>query len=314
MKRINKRLFILSLFLLSTVPQVYASGAKLPDIATTGDPTTTTTSPPSAGTPPISTPSTPPVVTTPSQGGPYIDQIKTLVSGSACANTSWTGRGKAPAGYIKGVALSYARSLCRLKTNSTLSSIMSAASTGNTTKDALALYQSIFAGLSVSVTTAGEEPLRALYTLGMGLGMRESSGSYCEGWDRSAGSNRPSSAAEAGAFQTSYDSMASSPELSKLYTEYKATPGRCFLDVFKQGATCGSTSILGTGAGADYQAFNIACPAFATEYAMTMLRIQRGHYGPINRKEAQVVPACNQLLKSVQDLINNDPYACQDII
>ncbi|MDD4974708.1 MAG: hypothetical protein PHY93_10185 [Bacteriovorax sp.] len=317
MKRINKRLFILSLFLLSAGTQVYASGAKLPDIATNGNPSTTTTTAktPISTTPPVSTPTTPPVVVTgPSQGGPYIDQIKTLATGSACANTSWTGRGKAPAGYIKGVALSYARSLCRLKTNSRLSQIMSAASSGNATKDAIAHYQSIFAALPISVTTAGQEPLRALYTLGMGLGMRESSGSYCEGWDRSAGSNRPSSAAEAGAFQTSYDSMASSPELSKLYAEYKASPGRCFLDVFKQGASCGSTSILGSGAGADYQAFNIACPAFATEYAMTMLRVQRGHYGPINRKEAQVVPACNQLLKSVQDLINNDPYACQDII
>jgi hypothetical protein len=219
-------------------------------------------------------------------------------------------------GYISGVALSYARSLCRLKSNSTLSTIMSAASSGNDAKDALTHYQSNFVSLPISVTVAGQEPLRAVYVLGIGLGMRESSGNYCEGWDTSAGSNRPSSAAEAGAFQTSYDSMGSSPELSKLYSEYKATPNRCLLDVFKQGASCGSSnnsSTLGSGAGADYQVFNKACPAFATEYAMTMLRIQRGHYGPINRKEAEVVPACNDMLKNVQDLVNNDPYACQDL-
>ncbi|MDD4974707.1 MAG: hypothetical protein PHY93_10180 [Bacteriovorax sp.] len=256
----------------------------------------------------------PPSAITPTNGGAYIDQIKTIAADSTCANYSWKNRGKAPVGYISGVALSYARSLCRLKTNSTLSQTMSAASSGNATKDAIAHYQSIFAALPISVTTAGQEPLRALYTLGMGLGMRESSGSYCEGWDKSAGSNRSSSAAEAGAFQTSYDSIASSPELSKLYAEYKASPENCLQDVFKQGASCGSTSILGSGAGAEYQAFNKSCPAFATEYAMTMLRIQRGHYGPINRKEAEVVPACNQMLKIVQDLINNDPYACQDII
>ena len=302
MKQKLKYLFQVSLFLLLNINYAFSSGAKLPDIATTqGD-----------GTTQSSTTST--IPSTISTGGPYIDQIKTLASNSTCVNTDWASRGRAPIGYIKGVTLSYARSLCRLKTGSNLSLVMSAASTGNASKDALAYYKSIFAGNSISVANSGEESLRALYTLGMGLGMRESSGGYCEGWDKSAGSNRSSSAAEAGAFQTSYDSMGSSPELSKLYAEYKASPGRCLLDVFKQGASCGASSILGTGAGAEYQAFNISCPAFATEYAMTMLRVQRSHYGPINRQEAQVVPACNQLLKSVQDLIDNDPYACQDII
>jgi hypothetical protein len=72
-------------------------------------------------------------------------------------------------------------------------------------------------------------------------------------------------------------------------------------------------SNLGTGAGATYQAFNKSCPAFATEYAMTMLRLQRSHYGPINRREAEVVQSCNVMLKKVQDLVNADPYLCQDI-
>jgi hypothetical protein len=305
MKQINKNLFIMSLFILSLTTQVYASGAKLPEIIG-GDDTTI----PTDGTPPVTTDPT-----TPSQGGPYIDQIKLLAGNSSCASFSWAGRGRAPAGYIKGVALSYARSLCRLKENTAVSRILSGAS-GSATKDALAHYQSSFSAIPISVSTAGTEPLRALYTLGMGLGMRESSGQYCEGWDRSAGSNRPSAAAEAGIFQTSLDSMGVNSELSKLYAEYKASPGKCFLDTFKQGVSCTASqnSILGTGAGAEYQKFNKACPAFATEYAMVMLRVLRAHYGPINRKEAQVVPACNNLLKSVQDLITNDPYACQDII
>ncbi len=150
--------------------------------------------------------------------------------------------------------------------------------------------------------------MRAIYALGMGLGMRESSGSYCEGWDASAGSNRPSAAAEAGAFQVSYDSMGASSELRKLYQEYQASPSRrCLLDVFKEGVSCRSRSILGSGAGATYQAFNKACPAFAAEYAMTLLRIQRTHFGPINRKEAEVVPACESLLSSVQQLVDSDP-------
>ncbi len=315
MKQKNKNpFFITSLFLLTLTTKTYASGAKLPDLTSSQGPITSTA--PTSSTPPISKPvPTPsPVDSTNPQTGPYIDQVQSLAANSTCASTSWSGRGKAPLGYIKGVTLSYARSLCRFKNKSSSGLVLAAASSGNTTKDALAHYQSIFAALPISISVAGEGPLRALYTLGMGLGMRESSGSYCEGWDRSAGSNRSSAAAEAGVFQTSYDSIGASPELSKLYSEYKANPAKCFLNVFKQGVSCSSSSILGTGAGAAYQAFNKACPAFATEYAMVMLRVQRSHYGPINRKEAQVVPACNQLLKSVQDLIDNDPYACQDLI
>ena len=315
MKQKNKNpFFITSLFLLTLTTKTYASGAKLPDLTSSQGPITSTA--PTSSAPPITKPiPTPaPVNSNNPQTGPYIDQVQILAANSTCASTSWSGRGKAPLGYIKGVTLSYARSLCRLKNKSSSGLVLSAASSGNATKDALAHYQSIFNALPISISVAGEGPLRALYTLGMGLGMRESSGSYCEGWDRSAGSNRSSAAAEAGVFQTSYDSIGASPELRKLYSEYKANPAKCFLNVFKQGASCSSSGILGTGAGADYQAFNKACPAFATEYAMVMLRVQRSHYGPINRKEAQVVPACNQLLKSVQDLIDNDPYACQDLI
>ena len=132
MKKKNNVLFIISIILLSTTTEVYARGARRPVITTPEAPAPVPTQP---------------VETTPSQGGPYIDQIKILVGSSTCVSTSWTGRGRAPAGYIKGVALSYARSLCRLKEKSPLSSIMSAASSGNAAKDALAHYQSVFAAI-----------------------------------------------------------------------------------------------------------------------------------------------------------------------
>lgn len=315
MKQFNKKLILFSLFILSTSAQVYASGSKLPELET-GTDTEVTDNTPSTGS---STPTIPRTPAPPIESGPYVEQITTLAGASSCASYSWSSRGRAPAGYTKGMALSFARGLCRMKAAeakpSALVNIITAARSSSATKDALTHYASNFANLPIVTIVAGTEPLRALYVLGLGLGMRESSGKYCEGWDRSAGSSRPSSAGEAGLFQTSLDSMAFSPELSKLYTEYKSNPGRCFLDVFKQGASCSSTSNLGTGAGADYQAFNKACPAFATEYAMVMLRIARSHYGPINRKEAQVVPACNELLKDVQEMIERDPQnACDDIM
>lgn len=320
MKQFNKKWILFSLFVLGSTSQVYASGAKLPelDIGTTGTGIDISNTP-STGSSSPTTPTPPTIPTTPIEAGPYVDQIKALATSSSCAAYSWSNRGRAPAGYTKGVALSFARGLCRLRasedTPSKLVDILTAARSTNATKDALTHYQTNFSNLPIITNVAGTEPLRALYVLGMGLGMRESSGKYCEGWDRSAGSSRPSAAAEAGVFQTSLDSMGASPELSKLYAEYKGTPGRCFLDVFKQGVSCSSMSNLGTGAGADYQAFNKSCPAFATEYAMVMLRIARTHYGPINRKEAEVVPACNTLLKNVQELIERDPQnACDDIM
>lgn len=246
----------------------------------------------------------------------YADQITALAASSQCAAYSWKNRGRAPAGYIKGMALSFARSACRtrLSPEPVIAKILAAANTQNAKKDALTHYQSVFAARGMKISVAGEDTLRALYTLGIGLGMRESSGAYCEGWDKAAGANRTSAEAEAGLFQTSYDSMGLSPELRRLYDEYRSDTSRCRLATFKQGASCKPQAVLGTGAGAQYQQFNKACPAFAAEYAMTMLRLNRTHYGPINRHDAEVVPACNSLLKNVQAMVASDPEAvCTEI-
>lgn len=313
MKHIKRKLILISLFSLVLSGAALASGAKLPDVGS-GTGTDSGSGTPSSGTAdsttPPTTPTTPPSNTT----GVYVDQIKQIASNSSCLTYSWKDRGRAPSGYIKGMALSYARSLCREKKQSSLGLLLSAANTGNTTKDAIAYYASTFANIPIGISTQSPETLRALYTLGIGLGMRESSGVYCEGWDRSAGSSRPSSAGEAGMFQTSYDAMSASSELSKLYTEYQGTKStRCMLDTYKVGASCSSLSNLGTGAGADFQGFLKSCPAFAAEFAMTTLRVLRSHYGPINRKEAEVNPSCNSMLKQVQQLVENDPYACEDL-
>jgi hypothetical protein len=247
----------------------------------------------------------------------YTQKIQKIVSASTCSQSNWKNRGRAPAGYLNGVALSFSRSLCRLKMTSPFSDaarIMSEADRQNDQKDALTHYQSILFSLRLKTSSSGEETLRTDFTLGMGLGMRESSGKYCTGWDINAGANRPSSEAEAGAFQVSSNSMAATPELKILYNEYKSSPERCLLNVFKEGATCQPQSILGTGFGADFQNFNKNCPAFATEYAMTLLRVLRSHFGPINRREAEVKTECNDMLKQVQNLIDKETTpACEEI-
>ncbi len=251
------------------------------------------------------------------ENAPIIEQITTLVSSSTCAGYSWKNRGRAPKGYMKGMALTYARSFCRYKSSTASPSglvklFMTEAKTP--AKDALAHYSSIYSNLSMNITSVGINPLRSVYTLGIGLGMRESSGKYCEGRDMSA-SNTSSSTAEAGMFQTSYNSMGASVELSKLYAEYKSNPSKCHLGIFKEGvSSCSNSSIAGSGEGATYQALNKSCPAFAAEYAMVMLRVLRAHYGPITRREAEVTTACNQMLQKVEDVIDNNPYSCDDLI
>jgi hypothetical protein len=303
MKHVQKKLAIICLSLIVST-NVHAWGSKRP-------------STPTQPTVPVVPPAPPVVTPTPPPTGPYLDQIKELAGSSTCAAYSWKNRSRAPAGYIKGMAISFARGVCRLRaaeeTSSLLVDILAAPRASTATKDALTHYQTKIASLAIQTSTRGIEPLRATYVLGIGLGMRESSGKYCEGRDMSA-SNTSASTAEAGVFQTSYDSVGASPELSKLFAEYKADNSKCFLDVFKQGvSSCGNSSIAGSGIGAEFQALNKSCPAFATEYAMVMLRVRHNHYGPINRKEAEVIPACNQMLKSVQALIESDPYSCEDI-
>jgi len=245
--------------------------------------------------------------------GSYSNQIQNIAASSSCASYSFSGRGKAPAAFIKGMALTFAKSYCRLKTNPTnLTNILGAAE-GYSSLDALTLYSTNFSNISMNTFLAGEGPLRSLYTLGIGLGMRESSGKYCEGRDMSA-SNTSASTAEAGMFQTSYNSITASTELNNLFAEYRNDPSKCFLDVFKSGVNCSTSSISGVGIGAEYQVFNKSCPAFAAEYAMVLLRVRRNHYGPIIRKEAEIVLACNNMLKSVQDYIERDLDACSDVI
>ena len=300
----HQKLAIISLISLFISADVHAWGAKRPS----------TPAPPN---PAVTLPSLPgPTPSIPTLESSYIDQIKKSAANSACANYAWKNRGKAPLAYIKGMALNYARSLCRLQTTLAAPSptaILLSSKAGDPTKDALAHYSSTFSSLGFTINDKGQNTLRSLYTLGIGLGMRESSGHYCEGRDTTA-SNTSASTAEAGMFQTSYNSISTSSVLSQLYAEYKASPKLCMLDVYKVGVSCPATSIYGSGEGATYQTLNKTCPGFAAEYAMATLRVLKSHYGPIVRKEAEVVPACNTMLKNIEDIVNNDLNACADLL
>lgn len=232
-----------------------------------------------------------------------LDEILQIAGQSALAGYKWKNRGVAPRGYIKGMALAYARVYCKLKANGAAAIEMAKGNTGDPSKDALAWYAQIFQNAGMNNEAAGVNTLRHLFVLLIGLGMRESSGRYCEGRDRSA-TNVTANTAEAGLFQVSFDAKSASPLLPELFQQYSANPSG-FLDVFKEGVQCKPADLenFGTGNGKDFQRLTKECPAFAAEFAAVGLRNIRKHWGPIIRKEAEIRPEANLMLTQVEHAV-----------
>jgi hypothetical protein len=207
----------------------------------------------------------------------------------------------APIGYINGLAVTHARVYLKLKAGDSAALAMTAP-IGGPSSDALAYY-----GLA-----PGDPPamLRRLFALLYGLGMRESSGNCFEGRDRSA-SNVSADTAEAGLFQQSWNSRVASPELPKLFAAYSANPDG-FLSIFREGLSGPVSSNEGSGDGAAFQALCKSCPAFAVEAAAIGLRTIRRHWGPINRREAEIRPEAETLLLQVQKVIDPAPVLAPD--
>jgi hypothetical protein len=233
-----------------------------------------------------------------------IDQISRIAGESDLARYDWDGRGAAPRGYIKGMAVTFAHVYSKWKAGDSAARVMAAANSGNDNIDALSWYDSKFRAAGMNNAAAGAATLRHLFVLLIGLGMRESSGRYCEGRDRSA-NNVTADTAEAGLFQMSWNARSASPELPKLFAAYSARP-EGFLSLFQEGVRCTESDLsnYGTGEGAEFQRLCKSCPAFAAEAAAVGLRAIRKHWGPINRQEAEVRPEGNKLLQQVQDVID----------
>lgn len=242
--------------------------------------------------------------------------IMDLAVGSSCAAYSWKNRSKAPIGYIKGMLQSYSRSYCKLKKGDFATKVMAQPIVpSNTAKDVLALYK-------VKADTEALR-LRKLYTLLIGLGMRESSGWYGEGRDMSA-SWTASNTAETGLFQFSYnlkDVMTADGKkaLAAVYDEYRSTK-LCSPDVFKEGAVVWSKALgklvprtfntkywsldsekpEARAIGLAFQKFMRECPDAAVEYTAVGVRERVGHWGPAKRQEAEMIASCEVLLEQVE--------------
>ena len=236
-----------------------------------------------------------------------ISRISHVASTSAIASYDWANRGKAPAGYIKGMAVSYAKVYHDLGAGNASALEMAKAMTADASKDALKHYEEVFQQAGMDNTKAGVDTLRHLFVLMLGLGMRESSGKHCEGRDRSA-HNTTAETAEAGLFQTSFNARRASPLLPKLFDDFMANPTPSYTDVFQEGVRCTDANLenFGEGDGRDFQKLSKDCPFFAVEFAAVGLRNIRKHWGPINRRDAEVKADADSMFREVQKLVDHD--------
>lgn len=253
------------------------------------------------------------VVSRPGNAATTLAAIDTAAASSACFRYQWANRGQMPRGFIKGVARDFARSVCEPTRADVV--VASRARTSDSTSDALAWFNGTFTAAGMTNDRAGVDTLRHVYVLLLGLGMRESSGEHCVGRDASA-SNVSSESAEAGAWQTSYDSRGAHPQLVTLFNAFRSDSSHCQRATFAEGVTCSAANWKNWGTGADgllFQKLEKECPAFAAEYAAVMLRVNggsRGHYGPLRTRAAEVRPECDSMLKTVQRLVETDASVC----
>jgi hypothetical protein len=232
-------------------------------------------------------------------------RIAALAATSPLNSYRWLDRGRAPRGYVKGMAVAFGRSYCKVKTRDPAARAMAVAATADQQRDALAWYASVFAEAGMDNSSGGPQVLRHLFVLLTGLGMRESSGKHCEGRDMSA-TNVTAETSETGLFQVSFNSMGSDPLRRAVYQAYRGRTD--FAAIFGEGVTCRPASWRdwGTGPGVEFQRLTKACPAFAVEYAALLLRSVRRHWGPINARRAEVRPEADALFRSVQTLIDSE--------
>ena len=236
-----------------------------------------------------------------------VSTIAQAAKGSALARYNWPDRGCAPMGYVVGMALSYGLALKLLEAGDSSAEVMAQANTDNEDKDALAWYADEIEDMSWDTSEDGIETLRALFGLQIGLGMRESSGRYCEGRDMSA-DNVTSDTAEAGLFQTSWNIRSASPEFQRLFDHYEQEPVG-FLDQFREDVTPSGSDLknYGSGDGATYQFLAKYAPAFAVLTTAVGLRTLRQHWGPINRHEVTLTSQAEELLRDVEQIISEAP-------
>lgn len=242
-----------------------------------------------------------------------IEQISDIARNSEIAEYSWRDRGRAPVGYVVGHALAFATAVRRLELGTSDAGVMAAGERGQPDTDVLSWYKDEFEALEMDNKLSSVSTMRHLFALQMGLGMRESSGRYCEGRDTSASNTSPDTA-EAGLFQTSWNIRSCSSAIPPLLSEFNTAP-QGFLEQYDDGVTPSGGELQNYGDGQDgtvYQWLSKYCPLFHTLVTGVGMRRLRQHWGPLNRKEAELRREADEMLKDVQEFIEGREPAPPD--
>lgn len=240
-----------------------------------------------------------------------IAKLTSMAMNSSCAKTTHVGQGVPTQNYMKGIALTYARVVCRPNSDSYK---IASQPLGGAHIDALTHY-----GLKPQTP---EERLNMTFSLMIGSGARESTWRWCVGKDANA-SNTEASSCEAGLYQTSYNArynyaktnadLTLNAARENLYKQFKANKEGCFAAEYKGNVTCSAANLKnwGTGEGVKFQELSKQCPGFATEYHLMTARERRTHYGPINLKKSEVKPVCTDMFEQIRKSILADKEFCK---
>lgn len=248
----------------------------------------------------------------------FKQKIFDIVAADDCSKEVYSNQGKAPAGYNKGLALTYAKVVCEpnsavFKTGTSM--------VGASATDALAHY-GLFSGKP-------EERLNTTFALMIGSNARESSWRPCVGRDIAASASDvkgclndgklffgSGSTCEAGLAQTSYNSVPKEGPLRDLFNTYKGYPKSCFRAEYYGKTTCSPANLENHGS--DPQAFvfqklSKECPGYTVESGVIMFRTKRTHYGPINTKKAEVKKSCIARFEKIRQLVVKNPDLCKSL-
>lgn len=179
-------------------------------------------------------------------------RIIELAKASLVRSYRWKNRGRAPSGYINGMAVAFAETKRALKMGEATATVIATPAANDSDHDVLDWYSAVLADARLALGTPGDR-LMAVFAILIGLGMRESSGKHCEGRDMSA-KNVSADTAEAGLFQVSYNSRNAHPQLKPLLARLGSRDD--LLTIFDDDVHCAASSWKdwGEGPGHDFQA------------------------------------------------------------
>lgn len=254
--------------------------------------------------------------------------IPSIVDKTQIAKIRWENgnRGQAPYGFYYGVGLVYATLYERLKKGEKIAQELATPIGTDRDKDALLRFQDTLRNTCSNNLDTDNSRLRGLIVLMFGLGLMESSGRYCCGWDRGkvkgwgnpAKKITPTSVnSEAGLFQTSFDIIDSVSNTTKnlllgILAKYRVSQDG-YIQLFSKGVNCIEKDLenFGDGHGRDFQKLSKENPAFALEFTALSLRHVASHWNPVikigdDEKGLQIKHECDELLKNIETYINEN--------